>query len=281
MNLITFLQQYPNQEICLSKVMNLRYGFKPYCRKCRCRRAFRKVKGRLVYQCENSHQICPLAGTILENSTTPLQLWFYAIFIMTKTRSGISAKTLQREIGVTYKCAWRMMKQIRIAMGKDSDGILKGIVEVDESFFGGKGYNRRYIPDFNSKPKDIIMGMVERGGNVRMMKIESTSKQELTEQIQKHIDTTATVMHDQFAGYKYLHNLGYDHHAVNHGKTYVVGKTHTNNVEGLWGRIKPGIKGVYRKVSSKYIESYMDEYCFRYNNRKTPDEMFDLLLAQI
>jgi transposase len=88
-------------------------------------------------------------------------------------------------------------------------------------------------------------------------------------------------MHDEFVGYKNLHKLGYDHHAVNHGKTYVVGKVHTNNIEGLWGRIKPGIKGVYRKVSSKYIESYMDEYCFRYNNRKTPDQMFDLLLQQI
>ena len=166
-------------------------------------------------------------------------------------------------------------------MGKRDSRLLNGIVEVDESFFGGKGHNRKYVPHFNEKPKDIIMGMVEREGQVVMKKIETTGKIALMEQVEKHIDKRASVIHDQWGGYTNLHRLGYEHHAVDHGKTYVVGKTHTINIEGLWGRIKPGIKGVYRKVSSKYIESYMDEYCFRYNNRKKPDQMFDLLLAQI
>jgi hypothetical protein len=227
------------------------------------------------------HQISPLAGTVFEKTTTPLQYWFYAMWLMTATRGGISAKQLQRELGVTYKTAWRMAKQIRILMGKRDGRLLQGIVETDESFFGGAGKNRRYVPHFNEKPKDIIMGMVEREGRVVMKKIETTGRIALMEQIQKHVDPTATIMHDEFVGYKNLHKLGYDHHAVNHGKTYVVGKAHTNNVEGLWGRIKPGIKGVYRKVSSKYIESYMDEYCFRYNNRKKPNEMFEPLLRQI
>jgi len=281
MNLKEFFEKYPDDEACLNKIMSVKYGFKPYCVGCGRRRSFKKKAGRPVYQCGGGHQISPLVDTIFEKSSTKLQLWFFAIHLMLVTRSGISAKSLQRELGVTYKTAWRMMKQIRILMGKRDNRKLKGVVEVDESFFGGKGMNRKYVPHFNEKPKDIIMGMIERDGEVVMKKIETTGRIALWEQIDKNIDRSATVMTDQFMGYKNIHQMGYDHYAVDHGKTYVVGKTHTNNIEGLWGRIKPGIKGVYRKVSSKYIESYMDEYCFRYNNRKTPDEMFDILLAQI
>lgn len=276
-----FFKQYSNDEACLQKIFSVRFGFKPFCKECENRQKFTKIKGRPVYQCGSGHQISPLANTVFEKTTTSLQLWFYAIYLMTTTRGGISAKQLERELGVTYKTAWRMMKQIRILMGKRDGSLLKGTVEIDESFFGGKGHNRKYVPHFNEKPKDIIMGMIEREGQVVMKKIESTGRQALWEQLKKHVDPTATVMTDQYMGYKNIHQMGYDHHAVDHGKTYVVGKTHTNNVEGLWGRIKPGIKGVYRKVSSKYIESYMDEYCFRYNNRKSPEQMFDLLLAQI
>lgn len=196
------------------------------------------MKGRPVYQCGAGHQISPLAGTIFEKTTTPLQLWFYAMYLVTVTRAGISAKQLERELKVTYKTAWRMMKQIRILMGKRDGSLLKGTVEVDESFFGGKGMNRRYIPNFNEKPKDIIMGMVEREGQVVMKKIKTTGRRALWEQIEKHIDPSATVMHDEFIGYKNIHQMGYDHHAVNHGKTFVTNKVvHTENIEGLWGRI--------------------------------------------
>jgi len=204
------------------------------------------------------------------------------MFVMCVTRSAISAKQLQRELKVTYKTAWRMMKQIRILMGKRDSSLLKGVVEVDESFFGGRGINRKYVPNFNEKPKDIIMGMVERKGQVIMKKIETTGKQALWEQLDKHVDKSATVMTDQYMGYKNIYKMGYDHHAVDHGKQFVRNRiVHTENIEGLWGRIKPAVKGVYRKVSSKYIESYMNEYCFRYNNRKKPDVMFDILLTQI
>lgn len=276
-----FLKQYSNNDACLQKIFSVRFGFKPFCEQCKERRKFTKIKGRPVYQCLHGHQISPLANTVFEKSSTPLQYWFYAMWLVTATRGGISAKQLQRELGVTYKTAWRMMKQIRILMGKTDGSLLKGVVEVDESYFGGSGANRRYAKNLDKKSKDIIMGMVEREGRVVMKKIEIAGRIELFEQIKTHIDPSAKIMHDELMGYKALHKYGYDHDAVNHGKTYVAGKTHTNNIEGLWGRIKPGIKGVYRKVSSKYIESYMDEYCFRYNTRKTPDIMFDLLLAQV
>jgi hypothetical protein len=281
MNLKEIFIKYPDDEACLNKLMSVRFGFKPFCIGCNKRRSFKKLKGRPVFQCGGGHQISPLAGSVFEKTTTPLQLWFYAMYLMSATRAGISAKQLERELKVTYKTAWRMMKQIRILMGNRKNRLLEGVVEVDESFFGGAGKNRKYVPHFNEKPKDIIMGMIEREGEVVMKKIETTGRIALWEQLEKHVDTKATVMTDQFMGYKNIHQIGYEHHSVDDEKTYVAGKAHTNNIEGLWGRIKPGIKGVYRKVSSQYIESYMDEYCFRFNHRKTPDQMFDLLLAQI
>lgn len=281
-NFAEFLKRYKNDEACLEHIKDILFPYGITCKKCDAITNFTKIKGRPVYQCSCGFQVSPLANTVFEKTTTPLQFWFYAMFLMTATRGGISAKQLERELGVTYKTAWRMMKQIRILMGKSDDRLLNGTVEVDESFFGGKGTNRKYVPQFSDKPKDIILGMVERNGQVRMKKIELTGRMEITEQITKYIDRNATVMHDQYMAYNNLHKLGYDHHAVNHGKTYVREKViHTENIEGLWGRIKPGIKGVYRKVSSKYLESYMNEYCFRFNHRKTPDDMFDILLTQI
>lgn len=282
MNLATFLKKYNNDEACLEHLKKVVYPQGIFCEKCKTITKFTKIKGRPVYQCSCGYQVSPLANTVFEKTTTPLQYWFYAMYLMTVTRGGISAKQLQRELGVTYKTAWRIMKQIRILMGKRDGSKLKGIVETDESFFGGKGYNRKYVPHFSEKPKDIIMGMVERNGKVIMKKIETTGRPALWEQIEKHIDQSAIVMHDEWGGYKNIHEMGYEHHVVNHGKTFVTNKVvHTENIEGLWGRIKPAIKGVYRKVGSKYLESYMDEYCFRYNNRKEPEMMFDLLLAQI
>ena len=228
-----FLAKYSSSEACLHKIFTIKYGFKPYCEECKKRRRFTKIKGRLVYQCFNGHQICPLVGTVFSQSSTPLQYWFYAMWLMTATRGGISAKQLQRELGVTYKTAWRMAKQIRILMGKRGGRLLQGIVEIDESFWNGAGKNRRYVPNFNEKPQKIVMGMVERDGQVVMKKIESTGKYALMEQVEKHIDKSATVMHDQWPAYTNLHKLGYEHHAVDHGKTYVIGKAHTNNIEGL------------------------------------------------
>ncbi len=280
--LAQFNNTFPTNDLCLEAIKNLRFPQGIHCAICKEVTNHYKVTGRTSYACAfcGSH-VYPLAGTIFEHSSTPLTLWLYAMYLMTQTRSGMSAKQLERMLGVTYKTAWRMFRQIRKLMDEGNQ-TLDGIVEVDESFFGGAGKNRRYVPHFNEKPKDIIMGMVERKGKVVMKKIETTGKYALQEQIAKHISPTAIVMTDEWRGYMQLPKLGYEHHVVNHGKTFVTDKVvHTENIEGLWGRIKPAVRGVYRKISSKYIESYMNEYCFRYNNRKTPELMFDLLLARV
>lgn len=136
-----FFSRFPNDDTCLEEIKNLRFPNGITCPKCQKITKFYKISKRPGYACEfGGHVVYPLSGTILEKTTTPLQYWLYAMYLMTKTRSGISTKQLQRELGVTYKTAWRMFKQIRMLMSSDSSSDpLDGIVEVDETFVGGKG----------------------------------------------------------------------------------------------------------------------------------------------
>lgn len=285
----TFLRKYKNDEACLEHIKEIKYPSGIFCEKCKEIKNFTKVADRPVYQCSCGYQISPLAGTIFEKTTTPLQYWFYAIFLMSVTRSGVSAKQLQRSLRVTYKTAWRMFKQIRILMANtnNSGGMLDGIVEIDETFIGGKGMNRRFKPHFNEIPKEVVMGMVQRsvtgkgGDKVYLKHIPNTGKWSLLKQIKEHVDPQARVITDEYYGYTQLKRHGYDHEFVTHKDTYVVGDIYTQNVENLWSILKRGIYGVYRVVSKKYLQAYIDEYAWRYNNRKYNDQMFDLLLRQI
>lgn len=286
----SFLKQYKDDEACLEHIKVIRYPQGIFCEKCQKITNFTKIKNRPVYQCSYGYQISPLAGTIFEKTTTPLQYWFYAIFIMSVTRSGVSAKQLQRELGVTYKTAWRMFKQIRMLMSDNSSNIenggnpLDGLVEVDETFVGGKGKNRKnqWVQGVEGKEKQILMGMVQREGKVYIKHIPNTGKWTLLKQIQDNISPKARIFTDEYRGYIQLSYRGYEHDSVNHSiKEYVKGEVHTQNIENIWSHLKRGIFGVYRVVSAKYLQAYADEYAFRYNYRKLDGGMFDILLSQI
>lgn len=203
------------------------------------------------------------------------------MFLMTKTRAGISAKQLERELGVTYKTAWRMFKQIRMLMAdRGSGSLLEGTVEVDETFVGGKGKSRAYEWTAGIKEKQIVMGMLQRQGKVYLRHIENTGKWTLLKQIQDNIDPKAKVYTDEWGGYMQLPKYGYVHDFVRHSASkYVRGAVHTQNIENVWSHMKRGITGVYRVVSKKYLQAYADEYAFRYNHRK--ENMFELLLKQV
>ncbi len=275
-----FLQKYGTNDKCLDVLKHLRCPQGIFCQRCNKIKEFYKIEGRQVYQCSCGYQIAPLAGTILEKTTTPLQYWFYAMYIISATRSGVSAKQLQRELGVTYKTAWRMFKQIRMLMAQDG-APFDGDVEVDETFMGGKAKNRAYVPNFNEKPKEVVMGMVKRGGHAYLKHIEGVGKWILLKQIQEHVSPTARVLTDEWGGYAQLSKYGYMHQFVNHSASqYVYGDIHTQNIEGIWSIVKRGVYGVYRIVSKKYLQAYVDEYTFRYNHRKN-GMMFNLLLQQL
>lgn len=197
---------------------------------------------------------------------------------MAQTRAGISAKQLQRELGVTYKTAWRMFKQIRTLMADTSQMPLSGTVEIDETYIGGKARRSEWGPD---KPKQIVMGMVERGGKAYLKHVPNTGKWTLLNQIRANVSPYARVFTDENPGYTHLPKFGYAHQSVNHQTEYVRGEVHVQNMEGVWSHLKRGIKGVYRFVSKKYLQAYADEYAFRYNHRRESSRMFDLILNQV
>lgn len=277
-----FLNLYSSNEQCLEKIKQVCYPDGITCTKCQKVTNHYKIKDRLQYVCSKcGTHLAPLSGTIFEKSSTPLTSWFYAMFVMTKTRSGISAKQLQRELGVTYKTAWRMFKQIRMLMAQTGGNLLFGDVEIDETFVGGRGTNRRteWGP---SKQKQVLMGIAQRKGPVYIKHIPDTSRYSLLTQIREHVDPKARIHTDEFASYKTLHKYGYLHEAVNHGlQEYVRGDIYTQNIENVWSHFKRGITGVYRIVSKKYLQAYADEYAFRYNNRKSSEQMFEILLSQV
>lgn len=277
--LARFLEEFPNDDACLEYIKNLKYPNGIYCRICKKVKSFTKHMKRPVYQCSCGFQVSPMVGSVFQKSRTPLRYWFYAFFLMSNTRSGISAKQLQRELGVTYKTAWRMMHQIRMIM-KYTDGKLTGIVEIDETYLGGRGKNTR-VPIFD-QPKQVIMGMVERKGKAFLKYVPDNHNITLLAEIKNQVEKNTTIYSDQFPAYMTLKRMGYTHDYVVHRKEYVKKGTnvHTQNIEGLWSQLKRGIYGVYRHVSKKHLQSYIDEYTWRYNKRKQRD-IFQLLMKQV
>lgn len=259
-------KDFPNDDVCLDYIMAVKYpDFKGY-----------RVTGRKSYANALGEHINPLVGTIFEKSKTPLTSWFHAIFLFSTSKNGVSAKELQRQLGVTYKCAWRMAHNIRKLMEQDND-LLTGTVEVDETYFGKKG---KHADKF--KNKSALMGMVEREGTVRAKQIPNRESHIVLNQVRENVSKDAQVMSDEYSAYKKLPKLGYNSQRVKHGKKhYVRANVHTNTIEGFWGQVKRSIRGTYHFVSSKHLQSYVDEFAFRYNLRASKTPIFEVLLSRI
>jgi transposase len=268
----------PDDAACLAWLVDYLYPDGIFCEKCDKVTPHHAMRTRKSYSCETcGHHVHPTAGTIFEKSSTPLTLWFEAIFLMTATRSGISAKQLERTLGVTYKTAWRMFHQIRKMMGDDGKD-LSGEVEVDETYVHPNPQRRSTAKAHNSQ---IVFGMVERGGRAKVRHVKSSGERVLTPEIKDAVAPGSTVYSDGWRAYDKLDLHGYPHGVVNHSvHQYVAGRVHTQNVENFWSNMKRGIKGVYRHVDAQYLQAYADEYAFRYSNRKHPS-MFWALMCRI
>ncbi len=274
-----FNRQFPNDDACLEWIKNHRYPNGIECPICHRITKHHKVSNRPVYECDYcGHQISPLANTIFHKSATPLRTWFHAIFLMASTRCGISAKQLQRETGVTYKTAWRMFKQIRTLLYEDFKH-LTGEVEVDETYVGGAEHGKR---GRGASGKAKIIGAVQRQGKVVAEVVDDLKRHTIVPFTVNKVDRDATLFTDEFPSYDHLARYGFNHYRISHHtKEYVHGNIHTNSIEGFWSLVKRGISGVYHSVSPDYLQSYVDEYSFRYNHRKDEAPMFQTFLNQI
>ena len=279
-----FNREFPNDDACLEHIKEQRWpDGVTYCAKCEQERKHYRVSGRTAYACDHcGNHIYPLAGTIFHKSSTSLRLWFHAMYQMGSTRCGISAKQIQRETGVTYKTAWRMFKQIRTLLSEDMQ--LEGSsVEMDETYFGPKrkrgGKRGRPGPD---SPKQCVVGIVERKGRAIALTAENATKQNLQRIATERILPESTVFTDDWVGYNDLGQAGYTHKRINHSEqVYVVGDIHTQTIDGFWSLIKRGIGGVYHQVSRKYLQTYLDEYSFRYNRRDKGNLIFSEILTKV
>lgn len=300
-SLMEFMREYPDDATCLEALWRRRYsedGVHADCPKCSVSREFKRyetAQQRQSWSCTAcAHKLHPTAGTIFHKSSTSLHLWFYAMYLMTSTRCGISAKQLERELGVTYKTAWRMAHLIRTElMDQDSDEPLSGTVEIDETFVGGKpryrqgelpkdSYGRTKRgprPASHRTQKQPVLGMVERGGRVMAKPVASVRKATLLPYVEERVLPAAVVYTDELKSYDSLTKRGYAHSRVQHKeRVYVSGDVHTNTIEGFWSLVKRGLGGVYHSVSAKHLQGYLNEYAWRYNHRSSGRAMFDLLL---
>ncbi len=278
-----FLRQFPDDDSCLEHLFKIRFGDEPACPKCGEVGKFRRLRKVPAYTCNCGHHIHPMADTPFGRSRTPLQKWFYALYLFTASRHGVPAKELQRQLGVTYKTAWRIGHEIRKYMARvDGDPPLSGHIEADETYIGGKPRQRRRQADQGNwrENKTAVFGIVERGGDVITRVVPNAKRASVFPVITENVELGSTISTDELTTYKTLPDLGYKHLAVKHSYgEYVRGEAHTNTLDGFWSQLKRAIKGTHVHVSKQQMAKYLGEFEFRYNLRKRPEVMFDLLLA--
>ena len=260
---------YPTDEACLEHLFRVRYGVQPVCPKCGQIDTFHRLSKLPAYTCNCGHHIHPMAGTPFQSTRTPLTTWFHVMFLFTSSRNGVSAKEVQRQTGVTYKCAWRICNEIRKYMGwVDGDAAIGGagpddpIVEADKMFVGGKD-------KMGEDDKAIVLGAVERGGKAITRIIPSRGVFSVSKGVGEMVQPGSKLMTDSANAFKYMANDGYKHETVNHNKgEYVRGNVHTNSIEGFWSNVKRSIAGTHVWVSKKHLQTYLHE--FEYRHRAGP-----------
>jgi transposase-like protein len=273
-----FQKRFPDEDTCLDHLMRVRYGERLTCFKCQKDARYYRVKKRRSYECEHcGYQVYPTAGTPFDKTRTSLRDWFFVMFLFCSTRNGVAAKEVQRQLGVTYKTAWRMCNLIRKYMGYvDGDepiGGLGRVVECDETFIGGKD-------KAGKDDKAIVFGAIERDGDVVTRHVLARTKDHIIPHIVDFVKDGSRIHTDEASAFRLLtEKYGYEHETVDHSaKEYVRGDVHTNTIEAFWAAVKRGIRGTYVWVSKKHLQTYLREFEYRHNLRQYPHLMFELLL---
>jgi transposase-like protein len=274
-----FFQRFPTDEACLAHVFEARFGQGYACPKCNREANWYRIKAERAYSCQwCGHHIHPTAGTPFEDTRTPLQLWFYAIYLFSTSRHGVPAKELERQLGVTYKTAWRMGHEIRKHIEQvDGEWPLSGEVEIDETVVGGYHPGKRGA---GAAGKTVVFGMLQRDGEVMTKVVPNTKSVTLHPIIEATVEPGSTVHTDEMKTYKLLGMKGYNHQTVHHRQNeYVRGDCHTNGLENFWKHLKGSINGTHMHVSKKHLHKNAKEFEFRFNRRENPASMFPALVS--
>jgi transposase-like protein len=232
-----------------------------------------KATKRRLWKCPACRkQFTVMVGTIFESSHLPLNKWLAAFYLLCSSKKGMSAHQLHRMLGVTYKTAWFMFHRIRHAMEQDPfQARLSGVVEVDETYVGGKLRGQGITGRGNPKKVPVVT-LVERDGRARSFRAANVTATTLRGAIRRHVDREARIMTDSFASYQGLDREFASHDVINHREgEYVRGSVHTQSVESYFATLKRGVNGVYHHVSRAHLDRYLGEFDFRYNARHVSD----------
>jgi len=287
-DLCELIERYGDDQKCRNYLERLRWPDAVHCPKCNGTKISSILK-RDQYNCDSEscgYQFSVTAGTIFHDTHLPLTKWFLATFILCQSRKGVSANQLKRMLGINYRTAWYLAHRIRHAVEQATDTKLNGTVEMDETYVGGKQHRGKgwNTPDNN---KEIVIGLRQRGGELRFFHAEDAKSGTLAKYIKENVGTDVEVMMtDEFPAYpKAMIGAGIkggQHKTIRHrDRVYVDGDIHTNTVESEFSLLKRGIMGTWHKISAKHLPAYLDEMTWRFNNRKNPFLFCDTMLRLI
>jgi transposase-like protein len=282
------LKEFGNDESCREYLEALRWPDKVSCPRCDSEKMSR-VYDRKVFDCDSCrYQFSVLAGTIFQDTKLPLPTWFATVYLMCESKKGISAKQIQRMMGGSYKTAWYLCHRIRAAMTSASEDRPKlgGTIEVDETFVGGIQRGHQHKPGHPLCKKEVVIGIRQRGGELRFFHAEDVKSGTLAKYIKENIaQDVDVIMTDEFGAYpSAIAKAGVftEHKTIKHkAKVYVDGDVHTNTVESAFSLLKRGIVGTWHRISAKHLSAYLDEMEFRFNNRSNPYLFRDTLMKLI
>jgi transposase-like protein len=278
-NLVQLTEQFGTDEKCRKALEQLRWKDGPQCPRCESRAT--PIANREQFDCDSCHfQFSVTAGTIFHDSHLSLWKWFVAVALLCEAKKGMSACQIQRTIGVSYKTAWYLCHRIRAAMQDVlPEKIEGGTVEIDETYVGGK--KRRWRP---RSDKQVVIGIRKRNGDLRMIHAADATSKTIREIINDNLGASVEViMTDESQIYPWaLTKIQREkHRTINHTRQYAHGDIHINTVESAFSLLKRGIVGTWHKVDAKHLPAYLDEMCFRFNNRKNKFLFRDTLIKLI
>lgn len=287
MDLPKLIEEYGSEDRCRAYLEDLRWPNGVYCPRCSCDSVSR-IEKRNQWECNDTscrYQFSVTAGTVFHDSHLPLWKWFLSIYLIGESKKGISAKQLQRTVGVSYKTAWYLGHRIRSAMEEDSPVPLRGIVEIDETFVGGY---RQQTPGCRGphEHKTMVMGAVAREGEVRFRvqaRPDRKTRKAYHDFVEEAVHDSATdLFTDSAKAWGDMSDHDTRHEKVNHAaEEWVRADVHTNTVEGVWSLLKRSVVGTYHQLSAKHLPAYLDEIAFRFNNRDNEFLFRDTLLRMI